>query len=160
MNDRRREEGRYAKVEREQRWTVGYLPADARRTVEILDRYIFGTCLRLGRVETNRDVVLKLGQKIRADVGDPEVVNLTNMYLSAAEYDVLAALPAAEVFKTRWKTNCDGITVKLGIDEVRIPSPHFAALEVTNDDRFSGGALAFASDEALSDLLSEAGCAG
>ena len=50
--------------------------------------------------------------------------------------------------------------MKLGIDEVRIPSPHFAALEVTNDDRFSGGALAFASDEALSDLLSEAGCAG
>ena len=73
--------------------------------------------------------------------------------------------------------SCDGITVaidefhgrlsglllaeaELGIDEVRIPSPHFAVLEVTNDDRFSGGALAFASDEALSDLLSEAGCAG
>ena len=73
--------------------------------------------------------------------------------------------------------SCDGITlavdqfhghlsglllaeVELGIDEARMPSPHFAALGVTNDDRFSGGALAFASDEALSDLLSEAGCAG
>ena len=78
MNDRRREEGRYAKVEREQRWTVGYLPADARRTVEILDRYIFGTCLRLGRVETNRDVVLKLGA-----VGTFCVTDLDRLFYSA-----------------------------------------------------------------------------
>ena len=54
-------EGRYAKVEREQRWTVAYLPADVRRAAEILDRYILDTCLRRRRVETNRDVVLKLG---------------------------------------------------------------------------------------------------
>ncbi len=41
---------------------------------------------------------------IRADIGDPEIVNLTKTYLSAPEYDVLAVLPSAEHFKTRWKT--------------------------------------------------------
>ena len=41
--------------------------------------HILGTCLRRRRVETNRDVVLKLGQKIRADIGDPEIVNLTSL---------------------------------------------------------------------------------
>lgn len=170
MDDRPPGEGRYAKVEREQRWTVDQLPADARPAGEILDRYIIGTSLRLRRVETEQGVTLKLGQKVRTDPGDAEVVKLTNIYLSATEYTVLAALPAAVLRKTRWKLRCDGVTiaidefhgrlgglllaeVELGIDETRLATPGFAVRDVTNDDRFSGGALAFASDESLSALL-------
>jgi len=38
--------------------------------------------------------VYKLGQKIRPDAADPALVMHTTLYLSAAEYDVIASLPA------------------------------------------------------------------
>ncbi len=170
MNDRQPGDGRYSKVEREQRWTLTRVPTDAQPACEILDRYIIGTNLRLRRVETGQDITLKLCQKIRTEPTDPEVVKLTNIYLSVTEYAVLATLPAAELRKTRWRLKCNGATVsvdefhgrhrglllaevELGIIEKRMRTPAFAVREVTNDDRFSGGALAFASDMTLNALL-------
>ena len=177
MNLRRPGEGPYARVERECRWTVARLPADARRTAEILDRYISGTRLRLRRLETAQGVTLKLGQKIRVEPTDPEVVKLTNIYLDGAEYDLLAGLPAAELRKTRWHARWEGVDVaidefhdrleglllaevELDPDDVRGTAPSFAVRDVTNEDRFSGGALAFASDDVLKSLIQEAGVAG
>jgi CYTH domain-containing protein len=165
-------EGRYAQVEREQRWAVAELPSEARPASEILDRYISGTRLRLRRMEAGADVVFKLGQKVRKVADDPEIVKSTNIYLSADEYRSFAALPAAELLKTRWNLDWRGRVVaidefhgrhqglllaetELGVDEDRWPEPPFALSEVTNDDRFSGGALAAASDLAVNALIQQ-----
>jgi hypothetical protein len=44
---RRPGEGRYAYLEREQRWLLEAPPEDRNRSVEIVDRYLTGTRLRL-----------------------------------------------------------------------------------------------------------------
>ena len=105
--------------------------------------------------------VYKFGQKVRPREDDPSVVMLTNIYLSAAEYEVLAALPADVLEKTRWVVPLgDGV---LAVDEFGgrhaglvlaeasfddedamrkfVPPPRFGT-EVTADDRYSGGSLA------------------
>jgi CYTH domain-containing protein len=173
MVDRRPGEGRYAHVEREQRWLLPRIPDGARRSASIADRYLVGTRLRLRRVDAgDGGVVFKLGQKVRADPSDPELVKITNVYLSADEHSVLAALAAAELGKTRWVLplggravavdqlhgRLDGLVlaeVELEVGEDRMPLPSFAASDVTNDDRFSGGALAFADDDQVRALLAE-----
>ncbi|MEY2476636.1 MAG: hypothetical protein QOG87_1951 [Actinomycetota bacterium] len=171
VTDRRPGEGRYAHVEREQRWLIEAVPAAAERRQSIIDRYVMGTRLRLRRVESTDGVVFKLGQKVRVDPADPEVVKLTNIYLSGAEYTILHGLPAAELRKTRWLAPLDGRTlaidelhdrlnglvlgeVELAGDDTFLPAPPFAIKDVTSDDRFSGGALAFATDAEIDALLS------
>ncbi len=72
---------------------------------------------------------------------------------------MLATLPAAELRKQRWHLDYDGrhvaidvfeepvlvlAEVELAADEPRLPLPPFATLDVTDDDRYSGGALASA----------------
>lgn len=169
--------GKYAQLEREQRWTVHKIPARAHPLAEILDRYILGSRLRLRRVDAGDDVVLKLTQKVRTVEADPEIVKLTNMYLSSAEYAVVAALPAIELRKSRWQVSWNGS--RLAIDELhdrlhglmlaeveldqtepRRSMPPFAVRDVTNDDRFSGGALATASEGEIHDRLHEITAAG
>lgn len=164
-------EGKYARVEREQRWAVAEMPPDAQHIAEIIDRYIAGTLLRLRRMEGSRgEVVFKLGQKVRQVAADPEIVNITNSYLSADEFGILAELPAAELRKTRWYVEWQGRSLaidefhgchrglltaeaELEVDAPRQPAPPFAVADVTNDDRFSGGALATASDVELKALV-------
>jgi len=172
MSDRRPGHGRYAHLEREQRWAVRGLPDGVESVSEITDRYVTGTRLRLRRAAMDGDVVFKLAQKVRSTEGDPEVVRLTNIYVSADEYAVLAGLPASELRKSRWRSDwCDhtvaidqfhdrleGLVlaeVELGPDETRLPSPIFATRDVTNDDRFSGGALATATDDEIARTLDE-----
>lgn len=94
-------EGRYAQVEREQRWVLSTRPHDLVDPVSIVDLCIQGTRLRLRRMEKDAEMVYKLGQKVRPESGKPEVVKLTNMYLSAPEYGVLASLDGMEIRKTR-----------------------------------------------------------
>lgn len=163
-------EGRYARVEREQRWLLAAVPAGAGRDAEILDRYITGTRLRLRRVERQGEIVCKLGQKVRVEDDRPEVVKLTNIYLAAAEYAALLALPAAAIRKTRWRLTHeqrpvavdrfhgrhDGLVlaeVELSPAEPRLDLPGFAIEDVTDDDRYSGGRLALASDDEVKALL-------
>ena len=169
MEHRRPGQGRYARLEREQRFLVRAVPPAAARHAEIVDRYVHGTRLRLRRVEADGDIVHKLAQKVRLVDDDPESVKLTNLYLSTAEYEVLRALPGSELRKTRWKLTV-GATV-FAIDEFhgrhrglvlaevelteqapRVSLPVFAITDVTADDRYSGGALAFASDPDLERL--------
>ncbi len=171
---RRAGEGRYAHVEREQRWIAFGVPPDAQRWAEIVDRYITGTRLRLRHTESDEQTVFKLGQKVRLVADDPETVKLTNVYLSHEEFAVLASLPAAELCKTRWRVAWEGKTVavdqfhgrlgglvlaeaELAPDDRRLSRPPFAVREVTNDDRFSGGALALVPDESVAGLLLDAG---
>jgi CYTH domain-containing protein len=167
---RRAGEGRYAHVEREQRWIASGVPPGAERWAEIVDRYIPGTRLRLRHTETGEQTVFKLGQKVRLDPDDPETVKLTNIYLCSEEFAVLASLPAAELRKTRWRLAWAGKTVavdqfhgrldglvlaevELAPGDHRLGLPPFAVHDVTNDDRYSGGALASASDESVEEVL-------
>jgi hypothetical protein len=170
MAERQPGQGRYAHPEREQRWIAKSVPPGATLVASIVDRYIIGTRLRLRRAEGPLGVVYKLGQKVRDDPGDPATVRLTNVYLSEDEYDALLVLPAAELHKSRSRTEWAGRTVaidrfqgrldglllaevELSPAESFLPAPPWATEDVTNDDRFSGGALAFATDEAITELL-------
>lgn len=150
--------GKYARPECERRWLLGALPSSARDRRRIEDRYLEGTTLRLRRVDDGVAVVFKLGQKVRPVAMDPYVVHITNMYLTAEEYERLATLPAASLVKTRRLVRHQGAT--FAVDEFEGPLtglllaetedaplglPDWLGLEVTHDDRFSGGALARAS---------------
>jgi CYTH domain-containing protein len=163
-------EGRYAQVEREQRWVLSALPSGLADPVAIVDRYIAGTRLRLRRMETASEVIYKLAQKVRPRPDTPEVVKLTNIYLSEDEYATLSRLDGAMLEKRRWRGSLgerllavdefgghfSGLIlaeVELSADEPRLSAPPLAAGDVTDDDRFSGGALAQASARQVERLL-------
>jgi CYTH domain-containing protein len=151
-------QGKYAKPERERRFLLTALPSAAGSPRLIEDRYLDGTRLRLRRVETT----YKFCQKVRPDEADPSVVAITNIYLSPAEYEVLRALPAATLTKTRrhWQLGPFTFAVdefhgpltglllaEIELDDLTVDLPvgdsPFGP-EVTHDDRFSGGKLATA----------------
>lgn len=172
MERRRPGHGRYAHPEREQRWLLADVPAEATPWAEITDRYLTGTNLRVRRVEGRDSVVHKLTQKVRPVPDDPSRVMLTTMYVPDHEVTALLALPGDELRKTRRRIDLDGRHVavdalhgrleglvlaetELGVHEERIPMPSFACCDVTDDDRFSGGRLASATDEELAALLAE-----
>jgi CYTH domain-containing protein len=98
-------EGKYARVERERRFLLAEPPVAAAVVAirRITDRYLTGTRLRLRRVERADDgsVTYKLTQKVPADRPGPVQGLITNTYLSRAEYDLLATLPATRLAKTR-----------------------------------------------------------
>lgn len=150
-------EGAYARVEQERRWRLAALPDGLADGRHVVDRYVDGTRLRLRRVSAGDRVVWKLGQKVRPDPADPSVVRVTSTYLDEAEAAVLSALPAAVVEKTRWRRGRLVVDVFAGrlaglvlaeveVEDLAADVPEVAdltgAVEVTADDRFSGGALA------------------
>jgi CYTH domain-containing protein len=166
--------GRYAQTEREQRWAVTQTPLAMSRRAHIVDLYLTGTRLRLRRVESEGEIVFKLAQKVRSIPDSPEVVSLTNMYLSRDEYDTVARLGGAELRKTRWHVAEDGCDIAVDVFEGRLlglvlaetelndgeprrSAPSFAAADVTDDDRFSGGALAHATETEVEELMREIG---
>lgn len=189
--------GKYARVERERRFLLPgpptpLPPGTGRR---ITDRYITGTRMRLRRIapaderpRTAQDarpapgeprlpppaVELKLTQKIPADRPGPVQGLITNTYLSPAEYDVFAALPARVLRKTRYSLPPFGIDVfdpplhGLVLAEAEFDSdqetralavPEFAVAEVTADPRFTGGRLAATGHRELSAWLGGYGIA-
>ncbi|MGN6633901.1 MAG: hypothetical protein ACTHJ6_00380 [Oryzihumus sp.] len=168
---------KYAHLERELRFLLPSPPRSlpVERTRRITDRYLPDTGLRLRRVEEEgRPVVLKLGQKIRLG-GGPRAVAHTTMYLGQAEYDTLLVLAADELSKTRHTVLLGGRHLAVDVFEGRLRGlvtaeldlgadgrpPHELGLdvlaEVTGDERFTGGALARTSADALADLLGEHG---
>lgn len=84
-----------------------------RTTRRITDRYLTGTRLRLRRVQhmDSGDWQYKLTQKLPADQPGPVQGLITNMYLNRTEYDLLSALPAAVLTKTRLSVPPLGIDV-------------------------------------------------
>jgi CYTH domain-containing protein len=155
--------GKYARVERERRFLLAGPPEPSSVTVTrtITDRYLTGTRLRLRRAELpGGKSELKLTQKVPAPVPGAVQGLITTTYLSAAEYDLLASLPAAVLSKTRYSVPPLGVDVFDGPlrglvlaeaefttdDEARsfTPPPECVA-EVTEDPRFTGGRLVTAS---------------
>lgn len=168
--ERRPGGGRYARVEREQRWALRQRPDGLTEPTAIVDRYLIGTRLRLRQADTGGGVVYKLAQKVRPDEASPELVKLTNIYLSESEYRVICRLAALELRKTRWRLPAasrrivvdefHGELAGLIVAEVELaPGEAFGALpgipavDVTRDDRFSGGRLVAATAAEVRQLL-------
>ncbi len=165
---------KYALPERERRFLLAGLPEDrpVLRTTQITDYYVPGTRLRIRRsVESANGVtntVYKLTQKVPAADGRPGLI--TTIYLSRAEYEVFAAIPAQQLRKTRYSMPPFGVDVfapplnGLTMAEVELASdeamrafapPSFAVAEVTADVRFTGGRLVTTTrDELLRTLAS------
>lgn len=167
-------EGRYARLERERRFLLTGLPDGLTDSRLIDDRYLDGVRMRLRRIEGDGRVVCKLTQKIRPDDADPSTVSLTNLYLTESEHARLCALPGVMLRKTRsvWQLQQQTFVVdvfherltglllaELEVDDLDAPlPPHpLIGLDVTRDDRFSGGALAAEDDDRIQELLAVPG---
>ncbi|PAZ11376.1 hypothetical protein CLM62_35945 [Streptomyces sp. SA15] len=168
--------GKYARIERERRFLLAGPPAPSTVTVirVITDRYLVGTRLRLRRAERS-DVggcELKLTQKVPVDQPGAVQGLITNTYLSQAEYDLLASLPAAVLYKTRFSVPPLGVDVFDGPLEglvlaeaeftgdeeaLAFVPPTECVAEVTDDARFTGGRLVGASRQELLAWLAEYG---
>jgi CYTH domain-containing protein len=167
--------GTYARVERERRFLLAAPPTPSAVTATrvITDRYLPGTRLRLRRAESPYgSAELKLTQKVPA--ARPGTVQglVTNIYLSPAEYDVLATLPARALTKTRFSVPPLGIDVFAGrlrglvlaeaefatdMEAESFAPPSECVAEVTDDARFTGGRLVRATRAELLTWLAEYG---
>jgi CYTH domain-containing protein len=148
---------KYAVVERERRFLVERVPEGVVSTRQIVDRYVAGTRLRLREVtDDTGEVTRKLGHKVRLVEG-PREVACTSLYLDDAEWELLLALPARVLRKTRYVVQRDGLTVVVDehedgtlvaeIDDadrpVLVPPTWLAVTsEVTDDERWTGAGLA------------------
>ncbi|WP_460105794.1 CYTH domain-containing protein [Streptomyces sp. YKOK-J1] len=167
--------GKYARVERERRFLLAGppTPSTVTDTRVITDRYLVGTRLRLRRADfPDGSCERKLTQKV--PISRPGGVQglITNTYLSSAEYDLLASLPAVVLSKTRFSVPPLGVDVFDGplqglvlaeaeftTDEEAqsfVPPPECVA-EVTNDVRFTGGRLVETPRQELLGCLAEYG---
>lgn len=95
---------------------------------------------------------------------------LTNMHITESEFNSLTIPPSNALMKTRFRLTTDGCTFaidkfegchiglilaeyELAKDESRVDTPFTAVREVTDDDAYSGGALALAVDEEIRRIL-------
>ena len=166
---------RFAMPEWERRFLLHRFPANVSvvRVRQILDRYIVGTRLRLRRIsDPDGTAVFKLTQKLSEGATGAFQGLLTTIYLAKAEYDLLAALPARVLEKTRHSVPPLGIDVfnkeltGLFLAEAEFRSaeaatafepPSFVAQEVTSDSRFTGASLAAARRQEVIGYLAECG---
>lgn len=170
MIDRTPGRGRYAETEREGRWLMRRVPDGVTDPVEILDRYLSDSTLRLRRARSGSTVVYKLGQKVRHDPTNPSINQMTNMYLSQSEFQLLGQVEGAVLSKTRWHWSVGdwvysvdqfgerlrGLVLaesELPVEGVGPTTPPLAVAEVTEDDRFSGGRLACLSRPGAEEFL-------
>lgn len=169
---------KYAHVERERRYLLsgsagGIFPI---RNLLIQDRYFDESTLRLRRIEEEgKSTVFKLGQKIRVGEDRPLKIAHTTLYLSENEFELLAALPAEVLEKRRSifplgelrfaVDEFEGELAGLLLVEVDLGAegsthqvlPFEELIEVTLDERFTGGELACTPSEDLRLLLTEYG---
>ena len=166
---------KYAVVERERR----FLPdpavdlSAASRVMQIEDRYVAGTRLRLRTVrEPGKDPVRKLGQKVRSAPGKSSALAHTTMYLDEVEYTLLSGISAVTLSKTRHVMPLvDGLDVAVDVFHGRLsgltmaefdlgwdgslsqPIPTWLGVEVTDVEEFTGYALACLDANAFASLL-------
>jgi hypothetical protein len=162
---------KYARPERERRFALAGAPdGDVVKTVEITDRYLRETRLRLRqaveRSAFGSTTIYKLTQKVPTVAGGPLLI--TTLYLDQREYRLLQAIPAAILRKTRLSIPPFGIDIFHGpleglvLAEVEFDSDDAqqsfvptipVVAELTGDWRFTGARLATASaDDIAADL--------
>lgn len=166
---------KYARLERERRFLLARAPDSAAGSAHVLhieDRYLEDTRLRLRLVRRDgQDPVYKLGQKIRVDPGQPSTVAHTTLYLDRKEYESLRDLPGWTLTKTRTLSDWHGLTLAVDVftgeleglvlaevdlgEAAELPASRCLSPldEVTDDERFTGGALASTSREQLRSTL-------
>lgn len=167
--------GKYARIERERRFLLAGLPAGEQPAAarKIIDHYLIGTTLRLRCVRQPGGNQYKLTQKVPAPQPGPVQGLITNIYLSEAEYDQLAAaLPGQRLAKTRYSIPPLGIDVfdpplhglvtaevEFGTDVemLAFQPPGYVHAEITDDSRFTGGRLAVTPREDLISWLAQYG---
>ena len=164
---------KYARLERERRFLLSGLPpglSAADDHTQIFDNYITGTRLRLRKVRSPaaREWTWKLTQKFAPDPHDFSRALVTNIYLSQYEYEVLSVFEGNELRKNRYPYEHEGraysVDVFLGDlrglvlaetdfatdEEMRnFTPPPFAALDVTDDEFFTGASLVNLTTEAI-----------
>jgi CYTH domain-containing protein len=169
--------GKYARFELERRFLVGRLPEGLARDRgwRISDRYIENTQLRLRRMEPihGSEIIFKLGQKHVPSPPDFSRMTITNIYLSPAEYAVLAELDARELHKLRHSIEHDGhvftvdgfeahltgiVLAEVGFETLEemdqaLDLPSWVICEVSDDIRFTGGALAGLTADQADELI-------
>jgi CYTH domain-containing protein len=168
---------KYARIERERRFLVAQFPSDVIvvRQRQIIDHYIDDTTLRLRKQSYDDGLVtFKLTQKIAMRGSGAQQGFITSMHITEGEFHVLAQLPARKLTKTRFSVPPFGIDVFDGplegliLAEAEFDStetaealtvPSFVAVEVSADDRFTGGQLVRASREDIQSWASEYGLA-
>ena len=167
---------KYARYELERRFLVERPPPElAVRTVEITDRYLTGTRIRLRRATTvsgdgQGTVTYKLTQKIPAPNGGPGLI--TTFYINKTEHDCFTTLPANTIEKTRTSIPPMGVDLFSGplaglyLAEAEFMShkemeafmpPAWTIAEVTHDFRFTGGQLAHSDRDDLRRALASYG---
>lgn len=148
----------------------------ALREFTIHDSYLVDSTLRLRRIEeAGNPIVYKLGQKIRVGNDFQFHIAHTTLYISEQEFEALAALPTRKLEKKRsifpledmqfaldeFEGELSGLTlieIDLGQRDVtHAPLPFENLVEVTNDERFTGGELVKLNSDSLTTLLSEYG---
>lgn len=168
---------KYAQFELERRWLLDTLPGSLQNSQDyqlIEDRYLTGTPLRLRRMTdaSGQVTARKLTQKYQADDQTAYATIITNFYLDEASFTLLETLPARILVKKRFKV-IDG-RFQFSIDQfsgplnglvlaeieqpdidslMQVPHPAFARHEVTEDPRFTGGALVQLTAEQCQQLI-------
>ena len=168
-------ESKYARIEWERRFLLDHFPCEAEvtRIRCISDRYIEGTNLRLRQQSDGEgDITFKLTQKLRGGTARGEQGQITTMYLTADEFNVLARLPAKVLRKTRHSVPPFGIDVFEGVlsglvlaeaefnsaaEAAALDLPYFIVSEVSDDKRFTGGNLVTVSRPELENWLAAHG---
>lgn len=157
--------GRYAHIEREQRFLLAEAPRELTPAAphwDINDRYIRGTRFRLRRMvaSDSGQATYKLTQKYPPDPADLARIAITNTYLTEREYETFRQLAADELLKDRYPLALGGRTrvvdvfrgslaglilaeIELDSDEEfqSLVPPPWGHAEVTGDSRFTGGTL-------------------
>jgi len=149
---------KYSAIEIERRWLVdlaaaGDLSSTPFRKIE--DLYIEGSRLRLRKITGPDDLcIFKFGKKYGKSSTASEPV--TNLYLTAAEYEQLARLPGVATLKRRYSVAGGALDIYeqpragLAVFEVEFPDeetarryqpPHFVTREITGESSFSGVSL-------------------
>lgn len=154
---------KYAHLERERRWLVDTQCSPSLHLVdpiEINDRYILGTRMRLRRMRgLDGKTVYKLTKKYTCE--DPLARPIVTAYLTADENAVLASLPALTVEKVRYCISEDGLEFSLdrfagtlaGLELAEIEheddtvlrslsDPLWTRRDISADPRYQGGHLA------------------
>ncbi len=169
---------KYAHVERERRYlylgdTAGLTPI---RKFLVNDFYINDSTLRLRRVEEEgEEIVFKLGQKVRTGGDGPLTIAHTTMYITESEFNSLLTLPSRALVKNRsifplgelhFAVDVfEGELIGLSLAEADLGEditthnrlPFEKTMEVTLDERFTGGKLVDTPSEDLLLILTEYG---
>lgn len=169
---------KYAQIEYERRFLLAKLPQDIshKQFTIITDIYIPNTRLRLRRI-TSPDgeiLALKMTQKYsQPDLPATQTI-ITNIYLNEVEFAKLRVVNGRLLTKHRYTYHHAGNRWSLDVFQgnqqglilaeiearsaeqlAEIPTPSFVVKEVTDDPRFTGGALIEATPESIATLLAD-----